>query len=185
MLGMAEKKLTVTSQCGAAQRQTMKILVVDDEPANVALLEALLAEGGYTSVKSTTESRLTVATCKEFEPDLVLLDLMMPDPDGFAVLKVLRCEVGEIFLPIIVLTADTNHESRLRALGGGATDFLLKPLDHAEVLLRIANLLETRRLQRLLENHRTMFEAAVQARTAELRAALWESQNSKSSYVVI
>jgi len=77
---------------------------------------------------------------------LILLDLFMPDPDGFAVLESLRAEQSEVYLAIIVLTADVNEETKRRALHCGATDFLNKPLDYIEVLLRIRNLLETRRI---------------------------------------
>ena len=149
----------------------MKILVIDDEPTNVALLQDMLAEAGYTRVKAITDSRLALETCATFAPDLVLLDLMMPHIDGFTVLESLRAGNGEIFFPIIVLTADVNEETKRRALGAGATDFLVKPFDELEVLLRIANSLETRRLHLLLDNQRAAFEEAVRARSLELREA--------------
>src|SRR5438046_2922072 len=139
----------------AALFAKMRIVVIDDEPANVALLEAMLAEGGYTRVKAVTDSRLAMETCVSFEPDLVLLDLMMPHVDGFTVLESLRAAAGESFLPIIVLTADANATNKLRAFRAGATDFLLKPFDQLEVLLRMSNLLETRR-SRLLMRRSTM-----------------------------
>jgi CheY-like chemotaxis protein len=107
----------------------MKILIVDDEPVNVALLEAMLDVSGYTRVKSTTDSRLALETCTKFEPDLILLDLLMPHVDGFAILESLRAHSNEIYLPIVVLTADMTEEAKLRALKAGATDFLHKPLD--------------------------------------------------------
>jgi CheY-like chemotaxis protein len=149
----------------------MKILVIDDEPANVALLEGILADNGYTRVKSVTDSRLALEMCKTFQPDLIMLDLMMPHVDGFAILDVLHSEVGEFFLPVIVLTADVNEETKLRALQAGATDFLLKPFDQIEVLLRIGNLLEMRRLHIQLDNQRAAFEDAVRERSSELRDA--------------
>src|SRR5438034_9628508 len=86
----------------------MKILIVDDEPRNVALLEALLVESGYTQFKSIVDSRLALKTCKSFNPDLILLDLMMPQPDGFAILESLRSERGKTFLPVFVLTANAT-----------------------------------------------------------------------------
>jgi putative two-component system response regulator len=149
----------------------MKILIVDDEPANVALLEDMLGEQGYTHLKSTTDSRLVLELCDEFDPDLILLDLFMPHLDGFAVLESLRADRSEVYLPIIVLTADVNEDTKRRALHCGATDFLNKPLDHIEVLLRIRNLLETRRIHQLLDNRRVALEDSVQARTSELQAA--------------
>jgi putative two-component system response regulator len=149
----------------------MKILIVDDEPANVALLEDMLGEQGYTHLKSTTDSRRVSELCHEFDPDLILLDLFMPHLDGFAVLESLRADRSEVYLPIIVLTADVNEDTKRRALHCGATDFLNKPLDHIEVLLRIRNLLETRRIHQLLDNRRAALEDAVHARTLELQAA--------------
>jgi putative two-component system response regulator len=161
------------------QLAKMKILVVDDEPANAALLEDILHEGGYTQVKAITDSRLVLEACTNFPPDLVLLDLMMPHLDGFSILESLR-EYSEIFLPIIILTADMNEETKLQALRVGATDFLLKPFDHIEALLRIHNLLETRRLHLLLDNQRAAFEDALRNRSSELREARSELEKYKN-----
>jgi len=156
----------------------MKILIVDDEPVNVALLEEILAENGYTRFESTTHSSEVVAGCKTFRPDLLLLDLMMPPPDGFALLEAFRADSEDPLLPIVVLTADTNEESRRRALAAGATDFLLKPFDHIEVALRIRNLLNGRRAHLLLDNQRAALEEAVRERTAELRATIAELERA-------
>ena len=157
----------------------MKILVIDDEPANVALLEEMLAEGGYTRVKSVTDSRLALEARETFEPDLVLLDLMMPHVDGFTILESFRAACGEAFLPIIVLTADVNESTKLRALRAGATDFLLKPFDQLEVLLRMTNLLETRRLHLQLDMQCAAYEEAVRERTSELREAQVQLQEAE------
>ena len=164
-------------QPNTALYSRMKILVIDDEPANVALLEDMLSEGGYTRVKSVTDSRLALEACESFEPDLVLLDLMMPHVDGFTILESLRAGTRETFFPIIVLTADANESTKLRALRGGATDFLLKPFDQLEVLLRMTNLLETRRLHLQLDTQLAAFEDAVRERTSELREAQVQLQS--------
>lgn len=158
-------------QPNAALYSKMKIAVIDDEPANVALLEMMLADAGYTRIKTVTDSRLAMDVCVAFEPDLVLLDLMMPHVDGFAVLESLRAAAAESFLPVIVLTADANESTKLRALRTGATDFLLKPFDQLEVLLRISNLLETRRLHLQLDMQVAAYADAVRERTSELREA--------------
>jgi len=155
----------------AALFSKMKIVAIDDEPANVALLEAMLDEGGYTRIKTVTDSRLAMETCVAFEPDLVLLDLMMPHVDGFTILESLRAAAGESFLPVIVLTADASGTAKLRALRAGATDFLLKPFDQLELLLRISNLLETRRLHLQLDMQVAAYADAVRERTFELREA--------------
>jgi DNA-binding response OmpR family regulator len=131
----------------------MKILIIDDEPVNVALLEDMLRESGYTQIESIMDSRVALETCKAYEPDLILLDLIMPYLDGFAILEFLRHHSNEIYLPIVVLTADITEEAKCRALHSGATDFLHKPFDQTEVLLRIRNLLETRRVHQQLVSH--------------------------------
>jgi len=124
-----------------------RILVVDDERVNVVLLERILEQDGYTNVRSTTKSEQAVALYDEFEPDLILLDLHMPGLDGFAVMERLEDRIAsDTFLPILILTADIRPEVKRRALSAGAKDFVTKPFDRTEVLLRIQNLLETRSL---------------------------------------
>lgn len=156
-------------QIGVASCPKMKLLIIDDEPVNVVLLEEILAESGYTRVQSVTDSREALQAFKQFEADLVLLDLMMPQVDGFAVLEALRGGAAETHVPVIVLTADISEEAKRRALAAGATDFLLKPFDHIEVLLRINNVLKLRRLQVQLDTQRAAFEEAVRLRTEEIR----------------
>ena len=153
----------------------MKILIIDDERINVVLLERLLQQSGYCRVVGVTDSRKALETCATFDPDLILLDLIMPHVDGFAILETLRSgDASETFLPIVVLTADMSEEAKGRALEAGATDFLVKPLTQTEALLRIRNLLEIRRVHILLENQRAALEEAVRERTAELRAMIAE-----------
>jgi putative two-component system response regulator len=124
-----------------------RILIVDDERVNVVLLERILQQAGYTNVKSTTDSTQAAALYDEFEPDLILLDLHMPGLDGFAVMEQLDGRIkDDDFLPILILTADIRPEIKRRALSAGAKDFVTKPFDRTEVLLRIQNLLETRNL---------------------------------------
>jgi putative two-component system response regulator len=167
----------------SAELAKMKILIIDDEPVNCALLEEILIEAGYTRMRLVTDSTLALENYKSFQPDLILLDLMMPLPDGFAILDQLSVVADESFLPIVILTADTNEETKWRALKAGATDFLLKPFDHAEVILRIRNLLKSRRAHLLLDNQRAALEEAIRERTAELNetvAALKKTRESGS-----
>jgi putative two-component system response regulator len=124
-----------------------RILIVDDEPANVALLERLLKQSGYANLVTTTNSSQVLELCARMPPDLILLDLHMPSPDGFEVLEQLEPWISGRWLPVLVLTADVTRDTKQRALANGAKDFLVKPLDAVEVLLRIRNLLETRFLQ--------------------------------------
>ncbi|MBW3655653.1 MAG: response regulator [Gemmatimonadetes bacterium] len=131
---------------------TARILVVDDEPANVLLLERIVRRAGYTEVRTTTDSRTAMAHFSEFRPDLVLLDLNMPFVDGFTLLAQIAQAVPEgSYLPVLVLTANVTRDARERALSSGARDFVTKPFDPAEVLLRIRNLLQTRFLHLGLE----------------------------------
>ncbi len=121
-----------------------RILVIDDEPANVELLEQLLHREGFNNVISTTESERALSIFHAFKPDLILLDLRMPKVDGFSLLTSLgEHRTAQVFLPVIVLTADVTRETKHKALAMGATDFLTKPFDTVEVMLRIWNLLET------------------------------------------
>lgn len=151
------------------------ILVVDDQPANVILLERLLGRWGYQSVVTTTHPRDVVALCEQHEPDIVLLDLAMPELDGFAVLAALKpWREADVPLPVIVLTADITVESKRRALASGARDFLTKPFDHDEVRLRVGNLLETRRLQLAARQYNELLEQRVRERTLELELARLE-----------
>jgi putative two-component system response regulator len=158
----------------------MRILIVDDEPMNVALLEDMLSDAGYKQIRSVTDSRTALDVCEAFAPDVVLLDLMMPHVDGFAILHSLRSAGDEVFLPVIVLTADANEETKRRALAAGATDFLLKPLDQLEVLLRLANLLEMRRLHIQLDTQRAALEDALRERSLELREAHLQLESARA-----
>jgi putative two-component system response regulator len=123
-----------------------RILIVDDEPANVLLLEEFLADTA-SEIRGLTNSRLVEQVFNEFEPDIVLLDLHMPDVDGQEVLRRLRGARESLgFLPVVVLTSDTSRLARNSALLLGADDFLTKPLDRTEVVLRVRNLLRMREL---------------------------------------
>jgi signal transduction histidine kinase len=146
-----------------------RILIVDDEVANVRLMERLLARAGYAPLCGTTDSRQVLDLYAAFRPDLILLDLFLPQPDGFELLAALKALIpDESYLPILVLTADVTPATRQRALTAGARDFLTKPIDPAEVLLRVGNLLETRRLYRALERHNERLEAELRERTEAL-----------------
>ncbi len=145
-----------------------RILSVDDQESNLRLMELVLKQGGYACYRSVSDSRQALSVFREFQPDLVLLDLMMPPPDGVAVIEQLRPLAADTYLPIVVLTADATAESKRRALAAGAKDFLTKPLDAVEVLLRIENLLETRFLYQKLQQRADRFEAQfIQAQRLE------------------
>jgi PAS domain S-box-containing protein len=144
-----------------------RILIVDDQPANVALLEEVLRQAGYTAFASTMNPLEVCALHRKERYDLILLDLQMPVMDGFQVIEALKTNERDAWLPVMVITAQPGH--RLRALQTGARDFISKPFDVVEVKTRIRNMLEVQMLYRQLENHSHELEAAVQERTAQLR----------------
>jgi response regulator RpfG family c-di-GMP phosphodiesterase len=149
-----------------------RILIVDDQEANVMLLERLLAAGGYSNVMSTMDSRQVLLIFGKFQPDLILLDLNMPHLDGYAVMQQIGPRVAEgEYLPILMLTAEISTEAKQKALTTGAKDFLTKPLDATEVLLRIRNLLETRYLHLRLQDQKQLLEEEVEEKTRELEQA--------------
>ena len=144
-----------------------RILIVDDQESNVALLEQMLSESGYTAVSSTMKPEEVCALHRKDPYDLILLDLQMPVMDGFAVMAGLKTNETDGYLPVIVLTAQPGH--KLRALQAGAKDFISKPFDLVEVKTRIHNMLEVRLLYKQLENQNEILEQKVAERTAELR----------------
>jgi putative two-component system response regulator len=148
-----------------------RIMILDDEPANVRLLQALLTQSGYPDPVAFSDPREAVAAFLADPPDLLLLDLHMPHLDGFGVLDTLREVLNDTFVPVLVLTADVTTGVKQRALASGAKDFLTKPFDVVEALLRVGNLLETRRLHLRLQSHAQDLESRVQERTRELEDA--------------
>ncbi|KZY56307.1 two-component system response regulator [Erythrobacter sp. HI0063] len=130
-----------------------RILAIDDEVANILLLRSVLEREGYTDIHCLTDPTKAMRAYIDLEPDIVLLDLMMPEVDGFELLEAFsRHDRPAEFRPVLVLTADTTLQARRRALSLGAKDFVAKPFDVIEVGLRIANLLETRVLYQRLNS---------------------------------
>jgi len=144
--------------------------VVDDELANVRLLQRRLELWGVENVCSTTNPLETVDLFLSFQPDVILLDLMMPLLDGFEVMQQLHPLIpAGSYLPILVLTADTTLLTRHKALDAGARDFLTKPFDEVELSLRLKNLVQTRRLHQELALQNQTLDEKVHERTLELR----------------
>jgi putative two-component system response regulator len=149
-----------------------RILIADDQEANVRYLERLLQRAGYIALTSTIDSLAILPLYAQIQPDLILLDLMMPYLDGYAVQDAIRSLIpAGTYLPVLVLTADITLEAKQRALAAGARDFLTKPFDPIEVLLRIHNLLETRLLHRDLQAQKDALDEQVRARTRQLESA--------------
>jgi putative two-component system response regulator len=147
-------------------------MIVDDELVNLQVLARLLAQAGITQIECTRNPLEALSLYRRTDPDLVVLDLHMPNLDGITLLEQLRQATPPGgFLPVLMLTGDSTSERRRTALGQGATDFLLKPFDPQEVVLRIRNLLETRFLHLMLQGQNQNLEHKVTLRTRELEEA--------------
>jgi PAS domain S-box-containing protein len=151
----------------ASEILNASILIVDDQEPNVLLLEKMLRNAGYKSITSTMDPRTVCPLHLAHRYDLILLDLQMPEMDGFQVMEGLKEIETNSYLPVLVITAQPGH--KLRALQAGAKDFVSKPFDLIEVQTRIHNMLEVRLLYRRLDNYNKVLEQTVQERTAELR----------------
>ena len=149
-----------------------RVLVIDDEPANVRVLVKMLERAGYMNVEGLTDSRVAKERFTDLEPDLVLLDLHMPAPNGFEILEWISSTQPEnAYTPVMVITADATDETKEQALMAGANDFLVKPFQMSETLLRVRNLLHTRALHDQLQRHATSLEAQVAEHDAAEHAA--------------
>lgn len=158
-----------------------RVLIVDDQEANVILLERLLEKAGYNSIQSTTDARRSVEMYESFDPDVILLDLNMPFMSGYDVLQRLQplaLERGS-FLAVLVLTADISERAKEKALAMGAKDFLTKPISNVEALLRINNLAETRRMHVELQTYNRDLEGKVRERTEDIWTMLGRLEDAE------
>jgi putative two-component system response regulator len=152
--------------------ESAKILIVDDQTTNIELLERILGRAGYKQIRTTTSPRQAIPIFQDYQPDIILLDLHMPDMDGRELLQLINPLIPKnVFLPIVILTADITAKAKREALLLGANDFLTKPLDSVEVLLRMRNLLHTRYLNQAVQQYNQMLEERVKQRTLELEMA--------------
>lgn len=136
-----------------------RIMIVDDEEALVWALEKLLQKAGYSQIVTLTDSREAVSLFESFRPDILLLDLQMPYRDGYAILSGLKpLLAGDPNFPVLVMTGEVQAEAKLRALADGAKDFITKPFEQIEVLLRVKSLLEMRHLYRTMRNQARLLE---------------------------
>ena len=152
-----------------------RILIIDDEAANLQLFDSIFREEGYGNLLLVEDSREAVAKFSFHDPDFVLIDWRMPHDDGCEVLKSLRYLIpAEAFTPMVVITADTSHETRRQALTAGANDFLVKPFDVVELTLRVESLLRLRFLYRSLRDEKSSLEQKVRDRTRSLQQVIAE-----------
>lgn len=170
------------ADASVAAHPEARVLAVDDEPANVQLLEKVLRRAGYRRVQTATDPHVGLDQFVEDPPDILLLDLHMPGTDGFAFMERVTASGGrggDGFVPIVVLTGDDDPKVRLRALAAGAKDFVTKPFDTTEVLLRIANLLEMRFLHSRVREHNRTLEQQVWERTEHLWKAVQDVEAAR------
>jgi len=144
------------------------ILIVDDEAANVKLLHKMLVNKGFENIQCTTDSRDVEGLCEQTEFDAFLLDIRMPHIDGYGVMEILSQRFVNDYMPVLVLTAQIDRETRLKALACGAKDFLTKPFDQLEALTRIHNLLEVRLMHKQVREQNKILEEKVRQRTKEI-----------------
>lgn len=144
------------------------ILIIDDEPVNVKLLHKTLERKGYTNIQGTSDPREVETLCEKTEFDAFLLDIRMPHIDGYGIMEMLSKRFVNDYMPVLVLTAQTDRETRLKALEYGAKDFLTKPFDQLEALTRIYNLLEVRLMHKRIKKQNILLEETVKQRTEEL-----------------
>jgi putative two-component system response regulator len=156
----------------AADILNASILIVDDLAVNIQLFDRMLRGAGYVSITSTMNPYEVCELHHQNHYDLILLDLQMPGMDGFQVMEGLKKIEPDDYLPVLVITAQPSH--KLRALEAGAKDFISKPFELPEVLLRVHNMLEVRLLHKALHNYNEMLEQRVRERTADLQASYLE-----------
>lgn len=154
--------------------KSSRILVVDDEPANLKLFGLMLRADGYSDVVLIQDPRDVVDQYRTARPDLILLDINMPHLDGYGVMAQLKALDDPLPPPIVVLTAQSGEEFLLRALSGGATDFLSKPVNRRELLARVQNILLAHLARRFMHNQNAVLELMVRQSTRELRQSRLE-----------
>jgi signal transduction histidine kinase len=161
-----------------------RILIVDDDVGVICLLQSVFNRTGFVNHTSLTDSREAIQRIFKLQPDLILLDLNMPNVTGFDVLHELRHTLPpNAFLPVLVITGESDSKMKRKSLAAGATDFLQKPFDMTELLMRIRNLLRTRLLHLELEKQNIVLEQKVSERTVELTSALTELKQTQNQIV--
>jgi putative two-component system response regulator len=165
----------VVSELEAPREWVPRLLIADDVSHNIELLKRILGRAGYSDYLTTTDGPTVLAEFTAGQPDIVLLDLHMPNTNGIEIIEQIRAaSANSVWVPVIVLTGDSSPAARRSCLSAGASDFIGKPYDMAEVTLRVHNLLETRRLHLALVADNDSLEARVLERTQQLAAAQLE-----------
>jgi putative two-component system response regulator len=155
-------------------KRSYTILVIDDEPLVVDVVSSFLSEKGF-DVESAPDGLEGLTRAKEIQPDLVLLDISMPKMNGFETCRQLKSGNDTSGIPVVMFTTYADKESKITALKAGANDFLSKPVDYTELLVRVTNLLKVKKYQDFLEFHSQALEEQVEDRTKQLREALLDT----------
>lgn len=164
----AADALSVRRDRGSAAVRDKTVMIVDDESINIEIVRAYLEENGFENFITTTESTCAINTIREHRPDILLLDINMPHVSGLDILQSMRSSKDLKILPAIVLTASTSPEVKLQALRLGASDFLAKPVDPSELILRVENVLAVKAYQDHLAAYSENLEHQVRLQTREL-----------------
>ena len=158
-------------QPAPCETETARILVIDDEAVNIKVIQKYLQQAGYSQIRGITDPTFALAGIAIEQPDVILLDVMMPRVSGIELLASIRSDPTTAHLPVIILTASCDRETKLAVLERGATDFLAKPVDPCELGPRVRNALVVKKYHDGLRNYAQTLEDAVRNRTAELEAS--------------
>jgi putative two-component system response regulator len=150
------------------ERKKSKILIVDDDEKNLKLLGALLKNYGY-AFETATNGIEAIEKTKKLFPDLIFLDIMMPEMDGYEACRRLKKDPDTQYIPIVMVTALADRESKIEGLKAGANDFLTKPVDSSELMVRVKNLLRVKEFEDFLKHHNELLETEVKRKTSQLR----------------
>ncbi len=159
------------------ENKKQKLLIVDDEEMNIRLFSAMLKNQGY-AFETARNGVEGLEKAKKLLPDLILLDIMMPMMDGYEVCKKLKEAPDTQHIPIVLVTALSDRDSRIKGLEAGANDFLTKPVDFAELTIRTKNILKIKEFEDFLKEHNKLLETRVEERTLQLRQTLQELSNA-------
>lgn len=155
------------------ENKKQKILIVDDEPMNLKVISVILENYGY-AYETATNGREALEKTKSFSPDLIFLDIMMPEMDGYEACRRIKEDPSSRHIPVVMVTALADKDAKLQGLNAGANDFLTKPVDTTELMVRTKNLLKIKEFEDFLKQHNELLEARVKHRTSALKFALDE-----------
>ena len=174
---MEKESVIIGDEDVQVRGRAAKILIVDDEPINLKVFGTILKGKGY-DFETASNGTEALDAVKEYRPDLILLDIVMPDMNGYEVCQALKKSEDTSHIPVVMITSLIDRESRHRGLDSGAIDFLCKPVDPQELSLRIRNLLKVGELHLFLQTYNRALEAAVKKKTVEVEEAFKKQEHA-------